>query len=159
VFITTHLAQFQNNTQTGIMIIYKQSPSWSAHSSSHQGSRLYRNITSLFSHVQFGFRTFNMEQDSVGCTVTRIRQGTERSWFDSTQTQKRLLYCQQQNRPLRLQSRFSLARLFNPIMLRQIPFKSYVIHVSAVTPSTCTIPQIYWQRSKVKHKTRCIARS
>jgi len=63
------------------MIIYNQSPSWSAHSSSDPGSWLYHNITYLYSDVQFGFTTFNTEQDSVGGTVTRIRSGNREVVF------------------------------------------------------------------------------
>jgi hypothetical protein len=65
----------------GIKIIYNQSPSCSAHSSTHLASWLYRSITYLFAYVQFGFRTFITEQDSLGCAVTGIRAWNREAVF------------------------------------------------------------------------------
>jgi len=53
----------------------------------------------FISHVQFGFRTFNTEQDRVGGTVTRIRAGNREVVFRFQSETNRLFYCQQHNRP------------------------------------------------------------
>jgi hypothetical protein len=78
-----------------------QRPSFSAHSSSDPGTWLYRNITYLYSYVQFGFRTFNSEQDSVGGTVTRIRSGNREVVFGFQAEVNATVLSQQNNRPSR----------------------------------------------------------
>lgn len=141
MFIITHLPQFQNNTPNGIIISYSQSPSWPARTFQSTG-RLdvlqYHCITYSMSHVSFGFKTFNTEQDIVGGTVTRIRAGN-----------REVVVRIQTDRPTAnsilghhdLNPGF-LARLFNSIKLLQIPHKSFVIHESPVTPSTYIRPHI-----------------